>query len=101
MGGDCKVFVIPRLDPRRRTGGIQLCEHGRGMTERLRGTTEFMGGMTNDLLSFRRKPESSRTITFAEYTFRWIPRLNRGMTDDSGGMTGACGGMMDLLPGGG
>jgi hypothetical protein len=46
MGGDCKVFVIPRLDPRRRSGGIQLCEYGRWIPRSSRGTTGDVGGMT-------------------------------------------------------
>ena len=44
--GDFKVFVIPMLDPRRRTDSIQLCELGHWIPRSSRGMTKLCGGMT-------------------------------------------------------
>jgi hypothetical protein len=66
-----------------------------------------LAGMTSSP-SFRRKPESRPTITFAERTSNWIPRSSRGMTvlgdgltvELVGGMKVALGGRMTAFGGG-
>ena len=52
--------------------------------------------MKNIILSFRRKPESSKPIALAERTLDWIPRSSRGMTKLGRGMTKLSGGTTKL-----
>jgi len=51
------------------------------------GKKVFGSGMTGRYLSFRRKPESSPIIAFAEHTSGWVPRSSRGMTVQDSDMT--------------